>query len=324
VVQAPVGVMLVNLGSPAAPTAPAVRRYLREFLSDPRVVDMPRLLWLPLLYGIILPVRSGKSAALYRRVWSEEGAPLIAISRRQADALAERLGDGWAVAHAMRYGEPSIPTVLGSLLEQGVERIVVVPMFPQEANATVGSVRAAVLDQVARMRPDLDLQFVPPHFEDAGYIEALADRCSEAAGPDRFDHTVLSFHGLPQKQVDRGDPYRDHCERTARALAERLQLEPDSWSLAFQSRFGPAPWLQPYADVLVRSLAERAPRVLVSCPGFTADCLETLDEIGEVLGADFRAAGGEELRLVPSLNDSPLWIAALERMVREVNGASTT
>jgi ferrochelatase len=316
--------MLVNLGSPAAPTAPAVRRYLREFLSDPRVVDMPRLLWLPLLYGIILPVRAGKSAALYQRVWSEEGAPLIAISRRQARALAERLGDGWLVEAAMRYGEPSIGSVLDGLLERGVERLVVVPVFPQEANATVGSVRAAVAEQVARARPGLDMRMVPPHFEDAGYIEALADRCSEAAGADQFDHTVLSFHGLPQKQVDRGDPYRDHCERTARALAARLELEPDAWSLAFQSRFGPAPWLQPYTDVLVRSMAERAPRVLVSCPGFTADCLETLDEIGEVLGEQFRAAGGEELRLVPSLNDSPLWIAALERMVREVSGTSTT
>lgn len=316
--EAPTGVMLVNLGSPEAPTAPAVRRYLAEFLSDPRVVELPRVLWKPLLHGVILPLRAGRSAALYRRVWTPAGAPLIAISGRQAVALSEQLGKGYLVVHAMRYGEPSIGKSLVELLDRGIDRLVVLPMFPQSANATVGSVRAEVSDRVAQLRPSLELSFVPPHFERADYIEALAECCRKAAAGDPFDHTVFSFHGLPQRQVDRGDPYREHCERTAHALATKLRLDPAAWSLAFQSRFGPATWLQPYTDRLVRSLAGRAPRLLVACPGFPADCLETLDEIGEVLASRFRRAGGEELRLVPALNDSPLWIAALERMVREM------
>jgi ferrochelatase len=315
--------MLVNLGSPAAPSAPAVRRYLAEFLSDPRVVDLPRALWLPLLYGIILPLRSGKSAALYRRVWTPDGAPLLAISASQARALGARLGPDWCVRAAMRYGAPSIAQVLAELVGQGIGRLVVLPMFPQHANATVGSVHAAVTAECARHQPDLPLSIVPPHPVHEGYIAALAACCRQAAGTERFDHTVFSFHGLPQSQVDRGDPYRDQCAATAQALADTLELTPADWSLAFQSRFGPAAWLQPYTDVLVRSLAERAPRLLVACPGFTADCLETLDEIGTVLAADFRRVGGKELRLVPALNDSPLWIEALERMVRESVGTET-
>jgi ferrochelatase len=316
--------MLVNLGSPAAPTASAVKRYLAEFLSDPRVVTLPRVVWKPLLHGIILPLRSPRSAKLYQRVWTAEGAPLTAITSQQATALAERLGTGCLVEPAMRYGEPSLGKVLEDLLSRGIARLVVLPMFPQEANATVGSVRAAVADAVARLLPGLDFSFVPPHFERADVIEALVDRCRTAAGQDPFDHTVFSFHGLPQRQVDLGDPYRGHCEKTARSMAARLGLSDSAWSIAFQSRFGPATWLQPYTDTLVCSMARRAPRILIACPGFTADCLETLHEIGEALRRDFLAAGGEELRLVPSLNTSPLWIDALESMVREEMEATTT
>ena len=362
--QPPIGVLLVNLGSPAAPTAPAVRAYLRQFLSDRRVVDVPRLLWWPLLRGVILPLRAPRSAALYRRVWTEDGPPLVSISRRQARLLGERLGPGFAVACAMRYGQPSLDAGLADLLARGAARLIVLPMFPQYAEATIGSIRAelpAALARVARARRRLaaragrddappragtdalaitgsgarpgagtspgasgdgfsDVRVVDPFPTAPGYIEALAARLTERAALDDVDHVVFSFHGLPQKAVDRGDPYRTQCEATARALAERLALPPRRWTLVFQSRFGRAPWLQPYADVLVPALAASAPRVLVSCPGFTADCLETVDEIGHVLAGSFRAAGGRELLLAEGLNEHPLWIGALERLVRERAG----
>jgi ferrochelatase len=321
---APVGVLLVNLGSPAAPTAPAVRRYLRQFLSDPRVVDLPRVLWWPLLHAVILPLRAPRSAELYRRVWTADGPPLLAISRRQAALLQARLGTGYAVTAAMRYGEPSLAAGLAELGAHGIGRLVVVPMFPQFAEATVGSLRAELPRALRRAaRAEARLAAVPEPalvapFPDApDYIAALAARVRERSDPRAVDHVVFSFHGLPQKQVDRGDPYRRHCEATAHALAAALGLPAGRWTLAFQSRFGPQAWLQPYADAIVPSLAAHAPRVLVVCPGFAADCLETLDEIGHVLAERFRAAGGKELLLAPCLNDHPLWIATLERLVQE-------
>jgi len=312
-----VGVLLVNLGSPAAPTAPALRKYLRQFLSDRRVVDLPRVFWWPLLNGIILPLRAPRSAELYRRVWTDKGPPLVSISRRQAALLRERLGDGFAVSIAMRYGEPSIDAGLRELESAGATRLVVVPMFPQFAEATVGSIRAEVPAALARIGSRLTAEFVEPFPVAPDYIDALAAQMIERADPAGVDHVVFSFHGLPQKQVDRGDPYRIQCEATARALAARLQLSPERWTLVFQSRFGPAPWLQPYADVAVPALAASAKHVLIACPGFTADCLETLDEIGNVLAETFRAAGGSELMLASCVNEHPLWIAALERLVRE-------
>ncbi len=316
-----VGVLLVNLGSPSAPTPAALRAYLRQFLSDRRVVDLPRVFWWPLLNGVIVPLRAPRSAELYRRVWTDQGPPLLATSRRQASLLRERLGDGFAVSIAMRYGEPSIDAGLRELAAAGATRLVVVPMFPQYAEATVGSIRAEVPAALVRVGSRLTPAFVEPFPAAPDYIDALAARLVERAPLDSVDHVVFSFHGLPQKQVDRGDPYRTHCEATARALAERLQLTPARWTLVFQSRFGPAPWLQPYADVAVPALARSAPRVLVSCPGFTADCLETLDEIGNVLARSFVEAGGRELLLASCLNDHPIWISTLERLVRHVTDA---
>jgi ferrochelatase len=282
-----VGVLLVNLGSPEAPTAPALRRYLRQFLGDRRVVTLSPLLWQPLLNLVILPLRSPRSAELYRRVWTEEGAPLIAISRRQQGLLQQELGGGWRVALAMRYGRPSIDDGLDELQAAGIEHVVALTMFPQYAEATVGSVQAALEEAVAR-RSGLSADVVPPYYEDG---------------------------------VDRGDPYRTHCEATAEALASRLDLAGDSWSLVFQSRFGPQPWLQPYADQYVPALAERHPRVLVSTPGFPADCLETIDEIGEILAEQFLAVGGEELRRVPCLNEHPRWVQAMGALVRAARPA---
>ena len=311
------GLLAVNLGSPAAPTAPAVRRYLRQFLSDRRVVDVPRIIWWPILHLFILPFRSPRSAALYRRVWTPGGAPLIVRSRALADRLAERLEGEARVALAMRYGEPSIRAGLRELLDAGCNEIVLLPLFPQYAEATVGSVRAAVHDELARLAPRVSLRHVEPFPEDPAYLRALAARCRETAadGPPP-SHWVWSFHGLPVRQVQRGDPYRVQCEATARALSRELGLAAQDWSLVFQSRFGPQEWLQPYAAEAVPALAARCPDLVIACPGFAADCLETTDEIGELLRESFLAAGGRSFRLVPCLNDDPAFADALAALAR--------
>ncbi len=309
------GVLLVNLGSPDAPTTPAVRRYLREFLSDPNVVDVPRIIWWPLLRGIILPFRAPKSAALYQRVWTDAGSPLIALSREQQCALQERVGPDVPVGLGMRYGNPSIREALVSLREQGCSRVVLLTMFPQYARATVGTAIEKVEQELSRLHWTPDLHVVPPYFEHPGYIAALAAGVRRTLAQAPADHLVFSFHGLPQKQVDRGDPYQRHCEASARALAAALQLDADAWTLVYQSRFGPQPWLQPYADERVPELAATHARIAVACPGFTADCIETLDEIGELLRATFLEAGGEDLRLVPCLNADDAWIDAMHALV---------
>ena len=312
----PLGVLMVNLGSPDAPTAPALRRYLDQFLSDPLVVDLPRWLWLPLLRGVILRRRAPRSAELYERVWGPEGAPLLAITRRQARALDTALGDDAVVTVGMRYGNPSMPAGLDALRQAGCHRLICLPMFPQEAGATVGSVRREFERALDELDWDPPRAVVPPHATHPGYLAALAARVREAdaeRGP--ADLHVFSFHGIPRSQVRRGDPYPLQCQATAAGLARALGLPPDGWRLVYQSRFGPAAWLQPYADATVRALAASHPRLRVICPGFTADCLETLDEIGEILARDFRAAGGERLDLVPCLNDHPLWIEALVDLV---------
>jgi ferrochelatase len=306
----------VNLGSPEAPTAPALRAYLREFLSDPRVVDLPRFLWLPLLHLVVVPRRAPRSAQLYRRVWGPEGSPLVTHTREQARRLATVMGDGVRVEAAMRYGSPSILDGLKTLLGAGVDSLVVIPMFPQSAEATTGSVRAAVEACLPQLPRDVPTSIVPSFPVHDGYLDALLARCREAMEVGPVDHTVISFHGVPERVVARGDPYRSECEATADALASRLGLAPADWTLVFQSRFGPQAWLQPYADRAVPALASRAPRVLVVTPGFTADCLETIDEIGEVLAEQFVAAGGRELRRVPCLNEHPAWIEALSDLVR--------
>jgi ferrochelatase len=316
VTDAALGVLLVNLGSPAAPTTPAVRAYLREFLSDPRVVDLPRPLWLPLLHLLVLPRRAPRSAALYRRIWGPEGSPLVAHTRAQARALGEHLPAGTRVEVAMRYGTPSLASGLTALLDAGVEALVIVPMFPQAAEATTGSVRAAVLDCLLRLPRQVPTRIVPSFPTHPGYLDALAARCRESVAVGPVDHHVFSFHGLPERVVARGDPYRAECEATAAALAGRLGLRADDWTLVFQSRFGPQAWLQPYADRAVPALAARAPRVAIATPGFTADCLETIDEIGVLLAERFAAAGGQELRRVPCLDEHPLWIEALADLVR--------
>jgi ferrochelatase len=316
VTAAPVGVLAVNLGSPAAPTTEALRDYLREFLSDRRVVTLPPLVWQPILRAFVLPRRAPRSAELYRRVWTAEGSPLVAIGTRQVAALAARLGPGFRVRLAMRYGQPALHEGLAGLLAAGCAPLVLLPLFPQWAGATVGSVRAAAHAALAQLAPTATLLDVPSWPADPHYIAAVADRCRQAAAGQRIDHHVFSFHGLPRRMIEHGDPYADECATTARALADALGLAPGDWSQVWQSRFGPVEWLRPYADEAVPALAARHRRVLVACPGFVADCLETLDEIGHLLAARFRAAGGEALLLAPCANDHPRLVEALAGLVQ--------
>lgn len=320
----PTGLLLVNLGTPDGKDVTSVRRYLKEFLGDRRVVEAPRPIWFFVLRCIILPFRGPKSAEAYGKVWGPEGSPLLVHSEAIAKALGERLGTDWNVQLAMRYGQPSLSAGLEALHRAGVEDAVVLPLFAQASNTTTGTVQAEVARLEALRRDPLALSFVGPMYDDPGYVRALAERVREAAGEQAPDFYVFSFHGLPESYVEKGDPYLCHCTVTAFALAAELGLERDQWEMIFQSRFGSSPWLQPFADEYVPALAAQHKRVLISLPGFAADCLETLEEIGQELAADFVAAGGQELIVVPALNDSPTFVEALAQRVEPLRSARSS
>jgi len=310
-----IGVLYVNLGSPSAPTTSAVRAFLDEFLGDPLVVDVNRFLWWLIRKGIVLPFRGPKSAALYRSIWAPEGSPLLVFSRRFASELAGELGAGFHVTLAMRYGRPSLAEGLDELVRAGCERVVVLTAFPQASRTTTGTVERALRAEVERRGGEPRLEFVPAYFADPGYVAALAESVREAAGGTRADAMVFSFHGLPQRYVDGGDPYREHCEATARALAAALELSPGDWRMAYQSRFGREPWLEPDVTSVAPELARGGKRVLVCAPSFTTDCLETLEELGQRLREECERHGGEML-LVPCLNARPAWVRAAAALVR--------
>jgi len=311
--EAPTGVLLANVGTPDGPDPGSVRRFLREFLSDPEVVALPRVVWLPILHGLVLPLRGRSSARLYQRIWTSAGSPLLAFSRAQRAALEARLGERYRVALGMRYGRPSLRAAVEELAAAGCRRVVLLPLFPQESFATTGSVVGEVERILRQDARKLDLRVVPAFCEDAGYVGALAERVRAARGTIRVDHHLFSFHGLPVKSIARGDPYQGECERTARTLARALELPDSSWTLAYQSRFGRG-WLGPPVDEVARSLAGGGANVLVATPGFAADCLETLEEIAIRLRETFHAAGGGEMIVVPALNDAPAWIDTLARL----------
>jgi protoporphyrin/coproporphyrin ferrochelatase len=309
-------VLLVNLGTPDEPSAPALRRYLREFLSDPRVVEIPRAVWWPILHGVVLRTRPAKSAAKYASVWMPEGSPLAVWTERQAKRLAGHLGERGhrvRVRHAMRYGRPSIGDQLDALKAEGASRVLVLPLYPQYAGATTASVVDAVGAWAQRVRRLPELRFVNHYHDDAGYIAALADSVQahwQAHG--QGERLLLSFHGVPARTLALGDPYFCECHKTARLLRERLGLAEDRMVVAFQSRFGKARWLEPYTEPTLRRLAAEGIRhVDVMCPGFAADCLETLEEIAQEGRAAFLAAGGREFGYIACLNDRPAWIRAL-------------
>ena len=321
--------LLCNLGTPDEPTVPAVRRYLAEFLSDPRVVEIPRLLWWLILHGVILRTRPVKSARKYASIWTAEGSPLRTWTESQAKLLGGYLGErGHAVLvrPAMRYGSQSIPEVLNELKAQGATRILILPLYPQYSATTTASVNDSVYHWAQRVRALPELRFVNRYHDDPGYIAALAKRIGDQwAARGRPDKLVLSFHGVPRRTLALGDPYHCECLKTARLLGERLGLGPQDMVVTFQSRLGRAEWLQPYTEPTLIALAKQGvKRVDVACPGFTSDCLETLEEINQEAREAFLRAGGTEFNYIPCLNDQHEWIAALAAIaIRHLQGWPT-
>jgi protoporphyrin/coproporphyrin ferrochelatase len=320
----PVGVLLVNLGTPDAPKPEAVRRYLAEFLSDPRVVELPKLLWQPLLRGVVLPLRAKKSAAAYAAVWEKETneSPLRSVTRAQAAGLGERLQGGAppiVVDFAMRYGAPSLQTGLTGLMSRGCERILILPHYPQYAAATTATAFDAVARVLAGMRRQPTLRFLPPYFDDPAYIDALAGSLRAGLAALDFEPEVIlaSFHGLPQAQIDAGDPYKAQCEASWRLLREAMGLSERQLRLSFQSRFGRAKWIEPFtANVVADLVRDGVKRLVVITPGFSADCLETIEEIGVETRDAFLQEGGEKFARIPCLNGSEEGLRLLETLAR--------
>lgn len=322
-----IGVLVTNLGTPDAPDTPSLRRYLKQFLSDPRVVEVPRLIWWLILNGIILRVRPRKSAEAYASVWTAEGSPLLLHTQAQADALREALvakwGDAIRVDFAMRYGSPSVAEKLQAMQDAGVDRLLVLPLYPQYSGATTGSTFDALAEDLVRRRWVPGLRLVGSYHDDPGYLDALAASIQahwQTHGqPDRL---LFSYHGVPLRYLHAGDPYHCQCLKTSRLVAERLGLPADVYQTTFQSRFGREAWLQPYTDETLKSLPAQGVRhVQVVCPGFSADCLETLEEIAVENRDYFIEAGGQTYSYIPALNSSEDHIRALLAIVeRELSG----
>lgn len=322
-------ILYCNLGTPDAPTTAAVRRYLAEFLSDPRVVEIPRLLWWPILHGIILRVRPAKSAAKYASVWTAQGSALKVWTEAQTlglrTALAER-GHQLGVHYAMRYGQPAIAAQLDALVAEGVTRILVLQAYPQYSGTTTASVLDAIGAWSRRQRRVPEFRFVGDYHQDAGYIGALADSVQRHwAQHGRGELLLMSFHGIPARNIALGDPYHVQCQATARLLAQQLGLAPAQYRVTYQSRFGRAKWLEPYTEPTLRELAQQGTkRIDVMCPGFPGDCLETLEEINMEAREAFLESGGEAFSYIPCLNDSAAGVAALAALAeRHLQGWDT-
>jgi ferrochelatase len=315
-----IGVLLVNLGTPDAPEKKAVKRYLKQFLSDKRVVEIPSIIWQPILRGIILNTRPTKSAKAYSLVWTEEGSPLAFYTRKQAEKLAGKM-DGVIVDWAMRYGNPSIKSRLDAMKAAGCDRILIAPLYPQYSGATTASVHDAVFDAIADMRWQPAIRLLPAYHDDPAYIDALATSLERDIAALDFvpDAIVASFHGMPQRTLELGDPYHCHCQKTARLLSERMGRE---LVVAFQSRFGRAKWLEPATDTMLESLAGQGKKnIAIFAPGFSSDCLETCEELAIRGKEQFEAGGGEKFAYLPCLNDSQTGIDMLDILVRrELSG----
>ncbi len=317
------GVLLCNLGTPDAPTATAVRRYLAEFLWDPRIVEIPRPIWWLILHGIILRTRPAKSAKKYRSIWTEQGSPLMAVSRNQQQLLQQQLGEKLAqpvtVALGMRYGNPSIKSALEKLRSAGCERLVILPLYPQNSCSTTASTFDAVAEVFRHWRGVPSHTFISDYHHNEKYITALAASIeNQWQRADPAEQLIFSFHGTPKWFKDGGDPYFDQCQQTARLVAEKLQLDDDRWQVTFQSRFGKAEWLKPYTDVTLRQLAKDGLKsVDIISPGFSVDCLETLEELGQENRQYFIEAGGESYNYIPALNDQPAHIEMMAELVQQ-------
>ena len=322
-------VLLVNLGTPEAPTAKAVRPYLAQFLGDHRVIDYPRWLWWLILHGVILRVRPARSAHAYQRIWTPEGSPLRVGSEALAARLQEKLSqtckEPVRVVLAMRYGQPSVPSQIERLQREGVRRLLVLPLYPQYSATSTGSVIDAVADALKSLRWPPELRLINDYHDDPAHIDALARSIEQHwATQGRGERLLLSFHGIPERYVREGDPYAEQCQATARALRQRLGLDETQLLLSFQSRVGRESWLHPYTDLSVRELAASGVKTLdVACPGFAVDCLETLEEIAMQNNDFFREAGGHELRYIPALNDTPDQVDSLAALVMRHGGGWT-
>ncbi len=325
-----VGVLLVNLGTPAQPERQAIRQFLREFLSDPRVIEIPRYLWLPILHGLVLLLRPKKLEPRYAGIWLPEGSPLKVYSERQAEGLRLRLqqrGVRAEVELGMRYGAPTIEHAIQRLRQRGCEHILTLPLYPQFAASTTATVVDALTRYAARLRDQPELRFVKRFFADSAYLHALAAHIEtywrQHGRPQKL---VMSFHGLPRYSIELGDPYYQDCLQTVRMLSARLSLDPTQIELTFQSRFGSARWLEPYTEPTLKMLAALGvTEVDVICPGFVTDCLETLEEINQECRDAFLAAGGKQFRYIAALNDNPLWLDGLTTLVeRHLQGWPTT
>ena len=318
-----VGVLVTNLGTPEAPDTRSLRRYLGQFLADPRVIEVPRLLWRIILHGVILRLRPRRSAEAYRSVWTDEGSPLLIHTRQQAEALhkqlRQRYGNDVVVTYAMRYGNPSIGSALQQLQQQGVRQLLVLPLYPQYSATTTASTFDALAADFTRRRWLPDLRFVSHYHDYEPYIEAMAKHIEtywrEHGQPQKL---VLSYHGVPKRYLLNGDPYHCECHKTSRLLAERLGLDKDQWMTTFQSRFGNEEWLQPYTDETMKALpGQGVTSVQVFCPGFSSDCLETIEEIDEENREYFEENGGEAFAYIPALNAEPVHIDALTRLIED-------
>lgn len=318
-----IGVLLVNLGTPESPTTPALRRYLKQFLSDPRVVEIPRLMWLPFLNVVILNTRPAKSAIKYATIWTEDGSPLKIHTEKQAQLLHAWLRDaghsGLVVEYAMRYGDPSIPSRLARLKEAHCTRVLIVPLYPQYAASTTASSLDVVGEHMSRLRNTPELRFVRNFCDRPEYVGALANSVRQqwkhSGMPEKL---IMSFHGVPRFSLDKGDNYHCECQKTGRLLAEALDLRPHQYLVTFQSRFGKAQWLQPYTQPTLEEFARQGIKHLdVICPGFVSDCLETLEEIAIECRSAFLEAGGTQFHYIPALNEQPEWIAALGCLVSD-------
>lgn len=324
------GILVVNLGTPDAPTAGAVRRFLRPFLSDPRVVEYPRLLWWLILNLVILVIRPARSAAAYRKIWTDDGSPLLFHSRAIAEELTGKLtslsGTAVPVELGMTYGEPSISAAIDKLLAKGVRRVVTLPLYPQYSGTTTASVFDGVVRKLGQLRWIPESRFISSYHDDAGYITALASSVRESwEANGRGDKLLMSFHGVPEKTLLSGDPYHCQCQKTARLLADELSLNHDEWLLSFQSRVGREKWLAPYTDETVKNLgAEGLSRIDVICPGFSTDCLETLEEIAMQNAGFFEAAGGKTLHYIPALNSRDDHVLFLAGLVQKHTAGWTT